>query len=46
MIVMHFGLDKCTKVTFIRRDIAKPEYGTLDLDTTIKELDVTPNHTE
>ena len=36
---MQFGLDKCAKVTFIKGKIVKAENITLDVSTTIKELE-------
>ena len=38
-IGMKFGLDKCAKVTFIKGKIVKTENITLDVSTTIKELE-------
>jgi len=38
-IGMQFGLDKCAKVTFIKGKIVKAENITLDVSTTIKELE-------
>ena len=38
-IGMQFGLDKCAKVTFIKGKIVKTENITLDVSTTIRELE-------
>ena len=38
-IGMKFGLDKCAKITLIKGKIVKTENITLDVSTTIKELE-------
>ena len=38
-ICMEFGLDKCAKATFIRGKLKRSTPITLDIDTTIKQLD-------
>jgi len=39
-IGMEFGLDKCAKASFVKGNLTKTTAITLDIDTTIRELDL------